>query len=130
MPLVRLVRSDCQGLATAIWIDQSDGHEVGVGHRVRFRDGQGVPKDLSDWAPYVDDLVSGLQESVCLLWQMVRDALTGSRIGLVDMHAVHRTTEGNWRGIVARRQVGSLVLSTTADRVVEDEDTRGASTAI
>lgn len=59
-PAMLRVRFDRQRLALAIRIDQSNGHQIFLGHGPRVRDAQRVFVDRLDGPPHVDDLVSRL----------------------------------------------------------------------
>ena len=116
IPLVLLVRPDGQCLASAVWVDEGDGDEVGFRYRMRVRDGKGVFEDWLDGSPDIDNLVAGFEELVCFRGKVVWDTALGGRVGLVDVHAVHGPAEGGGGS-------GASVIGGTADGVVEDEDT-------
>lgn len=128
VPPVLCVRSDRVRLPSAIGVDQRDGDEIGVGDRVRLRDGEGVSGNWLDRAPDVDDLVAGLQEGLGELREVVGHAGAGGGVGLVDVHSVDGAAEGYWCWCRCRVLVGvavgldALVFLRASDRVVEDED--------
>ena len=89
-------------------------YQVGIRHRVGIRNRQGVLENGLDGAPDVDDLVSATEKFLCLIWKVMAHAIRGCTIRLIDVDALYRTPK-----ILATI---SIVLGSTTDRVVEDED--------
>ena len=118
IPAMLRVRFHSQRLALAVRVDQADGDEVRFGHGVRVRDGEWVLEDLLDGPPDVDDLVTGGEEGVGVGGEVVRDAVAGGVVGLVNVDTVDGAAEHVcW---------GALVLGRAPDGVVEYEDAGGA----
>lgn len=76
IPPMRIIMPHLQCLALPrlrLAVDETRRDEVGVGHRVRVRDGEGVPKDGGDGPPHVDDLHPALEQLIRFVWEVVRD---------------------------------------------------------
>jgi hypothetical protein len=68
-----------------------------------------------------DDLIAGGQQLLGLLGQVMGDSLLGSRIRLIDVYAIHWAAKAD--GCVC-----ALVLRSTSNGMVEDENLRCSST--
>lgn len=110
---------DGVSLATPIRVDKCDSQKVGIRHGMCVRDTKGIFQDGLDRAPYVDDLETLLEQLFCFVREMVRDALLGGCVGLVDMYSTDWTTE---------LYSGALVFGLSAGRVIEHKDARSPST--
>ncbi len=75
-------------LASAVGIDEFDGHELIVEDGVRGSDAEGVFENGLDRPPDVDDLESAFEQRVDFLWEVERHAVGRSGVGLVDVDAL------------------------------------------
>lgn len=121
IPLVFLIREHSICPTVAIGIDESEGDQVLLGHRIGFGQGQRVAENLLDGAPDVDDLDAALEELGCFLRQMVRDSGQGRLVRLVDVDVLDRASQLCGRSRLVLAQIR------TTDRVVEDEDSGSSS---
>ena len=86
-----------QCLAPSVGIDKRHRNEVRIRYRQRVSYRERVFVDWLDRSPDVDDLVPGLEQLFGFLWEVMRDSTFGGGVGLVDVHAVDRSTEvGDW----------------------------------
>lgn len=75
VPAVVLVGQDRTRLSHPAGMDQLDGQDVLIRHRVRVADSQRVLVDGLDRTPNVDDLETRLQQAIGVLAQVARDLL-------------------------------------------------------
>lgn len=120
VPAVVLVWQDRTRLSHPARMDQLDGQDILIRHRVRVADSQRVLVDGLDRAPHVDDLEARLQQAIGVLAQVARDLLSRCPLRLVDMCSLHRPA------LVVRAR-GCGVWS--ADRVVKDKKSRSPGTS-
>lgn len=113
---------NCVCLALAIRVDQLDTDEVAIRKRMSISDGQWVFQNRLDRPPNIDDLVPSFEELRGVLWKMVTDTVLGCLIGLVDVHTLNRSPLGCG--------LSPHILGCTANGMVEDEDTRSASSMV
>jgi len=116
MPFVLLVWADGQGLTSAIGVDEPYWNQVGIRYGAGFGNGERVLVDGLDGPPDVDDLVPSLEESVGVVGKVVWHAILGRRIRLIDVYPVDGAAED------AASSRDTIVLASTTDGVVEDED--------
>ena len=104
-----------QRLAPAVRIDETDGHEVALGHAARLGDRKRILEDWLYRPPHVDDLDAAFQQPLRLGRQMVRDAIARGGVRLVDVDPGHGAAQRVGGG------GGGGVGWGPSDRVVEDE---------
>lgn len=109
-------------LALAIRVDKLDAHKVTIRKRMSISDGQWVFQNRLDRPPNIDDLITSLEELGAVLRKMVGDTVLGRFIGLVDVHTLDRSPLGRGRG--------PHIFGCTANSMVENEDTRSASSIV
>lgn len=125
IPAVGIVVPDLQRLPLPwlrLGVYQTRGDEVGLGDRVRVRDGQGVAEHSRDGPPDVDNLHPPLEQLIRLVREVVRNPRERRRVGLIYVHALDWAPAGGLDAAVG----GQLA----ADGVVEYKDSRCASTGV
>src|SRR3989441_11539337 len=117
-PAVIRVVADAVGLAHPVRIAALGADQVPGGEAPRIGDGERVGLDrLIDRAPHLDDRETALQQGFRFAWQQVAHALRARPFGVVVVHVEHR---------FAHQFRLALGLVARAQRVVEDDDARGA----
>lgn len=93
IPSVLCVGTHSQRLAPSVGIDEPDRNKVSIGHRKRVSYREWVFVDCLDGSPDVYYLVACLEQVFGFVWEVVRHAVFGGGVRLVDMHAVDGTAE-------------------------------------
>lgn len=93
VPFVVSVGSDGVCLASSVWVDQVDDHEIGVWNTVCVRNSKRVLENTLDGTPHIDNLISSLKELVGLIWKMVWNSGLRSLIRLINVNAINWATK-------------------------------------
>lgn len=120
VPSVIFIRSDGEGLAHSVRVNELHGNEVAIRHRSSVGDGKGVFEDWFDGTPDIDDLIAAFEETISFLGEMMTHTVRASFVALIDVHALYRTAKSHLR----REPIWLIatVYSLAPNGMVEDED--------
>jgi hypothetical protein len=97
VPLLPRVVTDRCCLPIAMRVPVLNGHKILVLNALTIGHSQREAHHWSiEWAPYVHDTVSALEQLLCVLWRMEPNALGGRHRCLVNVHSLHRIAVASW----------------------------------